>query len=430
MNRIHRRGFLGAALAAPTLPVLDLARAAAVSRSLASDDRAPEAVASDESAWREIQTAFTVDRSLVNLNNGGVSPAPRFVQAAMDRHLAYTNELPSHHLWRVLEPQREAVRQRLARAWGVDAEEVGITRNASEGLQICQLGFDLKPGDEVLATDQDYPRMLTTFRQRERREGIVLKTFPIPVPSTKPDAIVALYEERITPRTRLILVCHVVNLTGQTLPVREVVELGRRHGIPTIVDGAHGFAHLDFKLSDLDCDYYATSLHKWLFAPIGTGLLYVRRERIPGLWPMMAAEPAQDGDIRKFEQIGTHPEAAALAIGEALTFHEGIGPANKLARLLYLRDRWARRLVEHERVSLNTSLEPGLAGGIANVHVAGVDTGALAAWLWETRKIYTIGIGHPDVDGLRVSPSVYTTLEELDRFCEAIEHVLAHGLPD
>jgi selenocysteine lyase/cysteine desulfurase len=258
----------------------------------------------------------------------------------------------------------------------------------------------------------------------------VLKTFPIPVPSKKPDAIVRLYEERITPRTRLLLVCQVVNLTGQILPVREIVALGRRHGIPTIVDGAHGFAHLDFKLSDLDCDYYATSLHKWLFAPIGTGLLYVRRELIPGLWPMMAAEAAQDHDIRKFEQIGTHPEAGALAIGEALTFHEGIGPRNKLARLLYLRDRWARRLDEHDRVSLNTSLVPAFAGGFANVHVAGLDTGALASWLWETRKIYTIAIGHPDVDGLRVSPSVYTTLEEIDRFCEAIEHVLAHGLPD
>jgi selenocysteine lyase/cysteine desulfurase len=428
MTRLHRRGFLGAALAAPTLPVLHLPRAAAVRLSL--DDREPADLARDESAWSEVQRAFTVDRSLVNLNNGGVSPAPAYVQDAMDRHLAYTNELPSHHLWHVLEPQREGVRLRLARAWGVDAEEVAITRNASEGLQICQFGFDLQPGDEVLATDQDYPRMLATFRQRARREGIALVTFPIPVPCEDPAAIVRAYEERITPRTKLLLVCQVINLTGQVLPVREVVALGRRHGIPTVVDGAHGFAHLDFRLPDLDCDYYATSLHKWLFAPIGTGLLYVRRERIPELWPLMAADETLDADVRKFEQIGTHPEANPLAIAEALTFHEGIGARNKEARLVYLRDRWARRLAEHDRVMLNTSLAPGLAGGIANVHVEGIDTGMLASWLWREHKIYTIAIGHPDADGLRVSPSVYTTLEEVDRFSEAVEHALAHGLPE
>jgi len=428
--RIHRRGFLGAALAAPALPTLDLARAAAVGRTLAADDREPVDVARDELAWREVQTAFTVDRSLVNLNNGGVSPAPRFVQDAMDRRLAYTNELPSHHLWRVLEPQREHVRTRLARAWGVDAEEIAITRNASEGLQICQFGFDLEPGDRVLTTDQDYPRMLATFRQRAAREGIVLDTFPLPVPSEDPAEIVRRFEERITPRTKLLLCCHVINLTGQVLPVKEIVAMARRHGVPTIIDGAHGFAHFDFKLSDLDCDYYATSLHKWLFAPIGTGLLYVRRERIGDLWPLMAADDSLKDDIRKFEQIGTHPEAGPLAIGEALTFHEGIGPKNKEARLLYLRDRWAKRLREHDRVHLNTSLAPGFAGGIANVRVDGLDTRELARWLWTERGIYTIGIGHPDADGLRVSPSVYTTLEEIDRFAEAVEHALEHGLPE
>jgi selenocysteine lyase/cysteine desulfurase len=255
----------------------------------------------------------------------------------MKRHLDVSNEAPAYSLWQVLEPGREGVRARLAQTFGADPEELAITRNASEGLQICQLGFDLARGDEVLATDQDYPRMLTTFRQREQREGIVLKTFPIPTPCEDPQEIVRRYEAEITPRTRMILVSHVVFLTGQVLPVAEVVALGRRHGIPVIVDGAHALAHLDFRLADLDCDYYASSLHKWLFAPHGTGLLYVRRERIPGLWPLMAARAEQAADIRKFEEIGTHPAANALAIAEALVFHETLFAGNKRSKLEWLR---------------------------------------------------------------------------------------------
>ncbi len=389
----------------------------------------PEEVALDEAYWSEIAKAFTVDRSLVNLNNGGVSPSPQFVQAAMKRHLDYSNTLPAYTMWRVLEPQREGVRQRLAEQWDVDGEEIALTRNASESLQICQFGFDLAPGDEVLTTLQDYPRMVTTFRQRERREGIKLVQFPIPTPCEDPAEIVRLFEEHVTERTKLILVCHMINLTGQILPVKEVVALGRRRGIPVIVDGAHALAHFDFKLSDLDCDYYATSLHKWLCAPHGTGLLYVRKDRIKDLWPLMAADDKLDEDIRKFEEIGTHPAANYLAIGEALTFHQGIGAKRKEARLTYLRDRWAKRLLEHDRVRLNTSLKPGFACGIANVTVDGLDNGELAAWLWKERKILTVAINHDEVQGIRVSPNVYTTLEEIDRFCDAVEHAIEHGLP-
>jgi selenocysteine lyase/cysteine desulfurase len=391
--------------------------------------RRAEAATDEEDYWAEIGRAYTVDRSIVNLNNGGVSPSPGYVQEAMGQHLAFSNEAPAYTMWRVLEPRRESVRERLARAWGVDREEIALTRNASEGLQICQLGFDLEPGDEVLTTTQDYPRMITTFEQRERREGIVLKQFPIPTPAEDPAEIVRLFEENITERTRLMLVSHVIFLTGQVLPVKEVVALGRRRGIPVIVDGAHAFAHIDFTLAELDCDYYATSLHKWLCAPHGTGLLYVRKSRIEGLWPLMAAAERQDADIRKFEEIGTHPAANTLAIAEALTFHQGIGAQRKLARLVALREHWAERLLAHERVRLHTSRRPGLAGAIANVEIEGVDPGALTNWLWDRHRILVVAIKHDDFQGLRVSPNVYTQKEELDRFCEAMEHVLAHGLP-
>jgi isopenicillin-N epimerase len=394
----------------------------------AGEARSPEEAARDETLWREVQQAFTVDRSLVNLNNGGVSPSPAVVQEAMQRYLAYSNEAPVYTMWRVLEPQKEGLRQRLARSFGCDAEEMAITRNASEGLQICQFGFDLEPGDEVLTTDQDYPRMLTTFDQRVRREGIVVKTFPVPVPAEDPAEIVRLFEERITDRTRLILMCHVINITGQILPVKPVVEMARRRGIPVIVDGAHAFAHFDFTLDDLECDYYATSLHKWLFAPFGTGFLYVRKEKIPDLWPLMASAEHQTGDIRKFEEIGTHPCPNYLAIGAALTFHQGIGPARKEARLVHLRDTWARELLGEDRVSLNTSLEPGFAAGIANVAVDGIEPGDLASWLFREHRIIVTPIGHPDCRGLRISPSVYTTMEELERFVEAMRRAVREGI--
>ncbi|MFN0058266.1 MAG: aminotransferase class V-fold PLP-dependent enzyme [Planctomycetota bacterium] len=386
-------------------------------------------VATDETFWRHAQEAFSVDRSLLNLNNGGVSPAPLMVQRAMQRHLDYANSAPSYALWEVLEPQREGVRARLARVFGANTEEIAITRNASEGLETCQLGFDFAPGDEVLATEHDYPRMITTFQQRERRNGIKLVQFPIPVPCEDPAEIVSRYAAHITPRTRMILVSHSVFLTGQILPVREVVALGRQRGIPVIVDGAHSFAHFAFTRDSLDCDYFSTSLHKWMFAPHGTGMLYVRSERIGDLWPLMAAPETRRTNIRKFEEIGTHPAANALAIGEAITFHEGLGIERKEARLRYLRDTWARRLLASPRVRLNTSLDPRFSCGIANVHIDGIDHEALRKHLWLKHKIIVVAITTADCLGLRVTPSVYTTLSELDRFCEAVEVVLRDGLP-
>ncbi|MFG0331004.1 MAG: aminotransferase class V-fold PLP-dependent enzyme [Phycisphaerales bacterium] len=405
-------------------------RLRSICETIASTATAPDDAVDDEPFWGLVAQAFTVDRSLVNLNNGGVSPSPRFVQDAMKRHLDFSNQAPPYTMWKVLEPQREAVRSRLARAWKVSPEEIALTRNASEGLQILQFGFDLKPGDEVLTTNQDYPRMINTFKQRERRDGIVLRQFSIPIPAEDPSEIVSRFEHHITPRTRLILMCHMINLTGQILPVREITEMARRHGIPVLVDGAHSLAHFDFGLDELGCDYFATSLHKWLFAPHGTGLLFVRHERIAGLWPLMAAPDSMDEDIRKFEEIGTHPAANALAIAEALTFHESLGAARKAARLRYLRRYWTSRAREVDRVRLHTSDHDAYACGIATVQVEGLDSGKLSDWLWNEHRILTTPIKHDEFEGIRVSPSVYTTLEELDRFGDSLVTAARNGIPD
>lgn len=429
---INRRDFLhsivgAAAVARPALRDDGLARI--LSATSAIGDRSPESVAEDEDFWFAVQQAFTVNRTLIHLNNGGVCPSPKVVQDAMKRYLDYSNQATSYHMWRHLEPEVEGVRIRLARAFGCDTEEMAITRNASESLEICQFGIDLAPGDEVLTTGQDYPRMLTTWEQRVRRDGIVVKkvTFPAPPPSMQ--YLIDQIESGITSRTKVILFCHITNLSGQIFPVREICRMARERGIETIVDGAHAFAHFPFKRDDLECDYYGTSLHKWLLAPHGTGFLYVKRDKIEKLWPLMAAPESMNANIRKFEEIGTHPAANHNAIGEALTFHNGIGAERKAARLRYLRDRWMRRLEGQPGVVLHTSFDPEMSCGLANVGIAGINPGDLSAHLWNTQKIIVTPIGHEACPGIRVTPNVYTMLDEIDRFAEAMEDVIQHGIP-
>ena len=389
----------------------------------------PEGVAADESFWREIQNAFTVDRTLINLNNGGVSPSPRVVQEAMRRYLEFSNHAPTYSMWQVLEPQIETVRQRLAGLFGCDPEEMAITRNASEALETCLLGLNLKSGDEALTTVQDYPRMLTALRQRERREGIKINFIEFPIPPASQDDLYSRFENAITPRTRVILISHVTFTSGQVFPVKRICQLGRSRGIEVVVDGAHAFAHFPYTHADLDCDYYGTSLHKWLMAPHGTGFLFVRKSKIPGLWPLMAAEKSQDGNIRKFEEIGTHPAANHNAIAEAITFNEGIGIGRKAARLRHLRDRWARRLMQNPRVRVLTPLDPAQSCGLATFSVDGVDHGKLGQHLWNKHRIIVTPIEYANCKGIRVTPNVYTTLREVDLFCEAVEEVLRNGLP-
>ncbi|MFH0989299.1 MAG: aminotransferase class V-fold PLP-dependent enzyme [bacterium] len=388
-----------------------------------------DATASDEDFWVDIQKSFSVSRSIINLNNGGVSPSPRLVTEAFVRYTWQQEDVTAYTMWQILEPQSETVRTGLAEIFGCDREEIAITRNASESLEICLMGLNLKSGDEILTTTQDYPRMLTTLRQRELREGISLKMIKIPIAPKHLEEITKEFDKAITPRTKVILLSHVINLTGQVIPVKEICDLAKPKGIEVIVDGAHSFAHFDFKQKDINCDYYGTSLHKWLFAPKGTGLLFVKKEKIEQLWPLMAAEKKQANDIRKFEEIGTHPAAPRLAIGEAILFHNAIGAKRKEERLRYLSRYWMNKLKDLSNVRFNTSWEPNQSCGIANIEIVGVDPGKLAAYLMDKHKIFTVPIIHDEFKGLRITPSVYTALYELDRFCGVMETVSKKGLP-
>jgi selenocysteine lyase/cysteine desulfurase len=384
--------------------------------------------AQDEDFWRQIQQAFTLDRNVVNFNNGGCSPSPRVVQEVMRRQLEISNQAPSYFMWRQLEPEIESVRGRLAKTFGVDAEEIAITRNASESLENVLFGLDLEDGDEVVTTLLDYPRMITTLQQRERREGIKLIQVALPTLPKSMDELVRPIEAALTARTRFILISHVSFQNGQIFPVEAICEMGRRHGVPVVVDGAHAFAQFPFKQSDLRCDFYGVSLHKWLMAPIGTGFLYVKRERIKDVWSLMASSKEQTDNIRKFEEIGTHPAANHNAIGEALTFHEMLTPERKEARFRYLRSRWVDRIKDHPKVQFQTNLDPRHSCALTTVGIDGIKEGDLAGWLLTKHSIVVTSISTELVKGIRVTPNIYSTVDEIDRLAGALETALQKGI--
>ena len=428
-----RRDFLHGALGALAVPVLPGFRADAVRRLERATERGglPDGPGdpADESYWAEVRRAFDLDDTLVNLNNGGVCPAPMPVLEAMIRDLRFSNVLPVEHMWRLLQPRMESVRRELAREFGCDPEEIAVVRNASEAMETLILGLELRRGDEVVVTTQNYPRMLTAWDQRVRRDGIVLRRVTFAVPPRDPREIADRVLAAVTPRTRAIELPHITNLTGQILPITEIVRRARERGIPVFVDGAHAFAHFPFGRDALGCDFYGTSLHKWLLAPIGTGFLHVRRARIGDIWPLMAAPASMDRDIRKFEEIGTHPQANFNAIAVALSFHRGIGAERKAARLRWLRDRWARALAAaSDRVRIRTPLDdPAQAGAIGFFSVDGMNHAKLGSWLHDKWRIVSTPIVMDEFDGVRVTPNVYTSARECDLLVEAVTQAIRTG---
>ena len=434
MNNIDRRHFLTSAGKGLGLMALSSAAVASLFENVKAAGRSIEYLshieaAADEDYWTTIQQAFSVTRGIINLNNGGVSPSPRMVTEAFVRYTWQQEDATAYTMWQILEPQSETIRTGLAEIFGCDAEEIAITRNASESLEILLMGMDLRSGDEILTTTQDYPRMLTTLRQRELREGLKLNLIKIPIAPENVDDIAAAFEKAVTPKTKLILISHQINLTGQINPVKKVCEMARAHGIEAIVDGAHSFAQFDFKRDDLGCDYFGTSLHKWIYAPKGTGMLYVRKEKIPKVWALMASEDRNKNDIRKYEEIGTHSAAMRLAIGEAILFHNAIGPKRKEERLRYLSRYWMNNLKTIPKVGFNTSFDPKQSCAIANFRIDGIDPVALGGYLMSKHRIFTTPIVHDEFTGIRITPNVYTTLWELDRFSNVVADIAKKGLP-
>ena len=377
-------------------------------------------LATEEDFWYYIQQSFTVTPSLINLNNGGVSPAPKTVQEAMKRYYDYSNEAPSYYMWRILDQGREPLRKNLAKLSGCDAEEIAINRNSSEGLETAIFGLQLKAGDEIVAAKQDYPNMVNAYKQRELRDGIKMVWINLELPSEDENYLVNQYVNAFTSKTKVVHITHIINWNGQIIPVKKIANEAHKRGIEVVVDGAHSFAHFDFKIPDLDADYFASSLHKWLYAPIGSGMLYVRKSKIQNLYPLFASgEPLKD-DIRKFEALGTRPFFIEQAISKALDFHEMIGSERKEKRLHYLKNYWFDKVKDIPKVKLHTSFNPKWGCAIGNVSVDGKKPEELDSFLLSNYKVHTVGINWENIHSVRVTPNVYTTTNNLDVLVEGI----------
>jgi len=423
----NRRSFLRGSAAG--VGVLAGAGGSALERVLAAGRAtaglSPEQVAANEDFWFEVQQAFTEDRNIINLNNGTIQNGLRMVQEAVRRHIEFSSNAGWHSMT-VLNKEIESCRRRLASHLGCDPEELVICRGGTEAGQIPIMGLDLKRGDEVVITNQDYPRLLSAWRQRERRDGIVLKMVPLPAPPVPLDQFYRLVEQQVTPRTKLIHVCHMTHWTGQLAPVRRITDMAHPRGIEVLVDGAHGFMHLPFKLADLGCDYYTASLHKWLMAPPGNGLVRIPKDRISKIWPLTPPWTDDPNNIRRFEDVGTRTPANRIAIAEAITFNEGIGLERKSARIRYLKERWANRLRTLPRVRFYSSLEPADSCGVATFGIEGIDMAKLTEQLLDKWGIVVSLMKHPEglIDGIRIVVNVSLSAREIDYFAEVMEGII------
>ena len=383
----------------------------------------PVQAAEDEDYWSVIQQAFTVNPNIINFNNGGVSPSPKVVQDAVERYNRFSNEAPSYFMWRILDQGREPLREKLAELGGCSSEEIAINRNATEALNTVIYGLDLEKGDEVIGTKQDYPNMIHAWRQRSLREGIQYTQLSFDFPIEEDESIIRAFENAITPRTKLLHITHVINWVGQILPVKKICAMAHRKGVEVLVDGAHSFGLLDFKIPDLQCDYFGTSLHKFLSAPIGSGMLWINKEKIEKIWPLLCNEKPRSRDIRKFETLGTRSFPIEQGIGEAINFHNGIGSKRKEERIRYLKNHWAARAKNIPGVKIHTSLKPSYSCAICGVSVDGMTSGELDTALFTNYKIHCTNINWENISVVRITPHVYTTLKDVEKLARALEEI-------
>ncbi|HMU10931.1 MAG TPA: aminotransferase class V-fold PLP-dependent enzyme [Ferruginibacter sp.] len=381
----------------------------------------PPQLATDEEFWYYVQQSYTIAPNFINLNNGGVAPAPKVVADAMKRNYDFCNEGPSYFMWRIIDQGREPLRKNLAQLAGCDKEEIALHRNASEALETVIFGLDLKAGDEVVLSKQDYPNMIGAWKQREKREGIKLVWINLELPSEDEAYMVKQYTDAFTSKTKVVQITHMINWIGQKIPVRKIADAAKKKNIDVLVDGAHTFAQFDFLIPELNCDYFGTSLHKWLGAPIGTGLLYVRKEKIKNIWPLFGAGEKEEDDIRKFEHLGTRPFFIEEATDKAIDFYDMIGAKRKEERLLYLKNYWMSKVKDIPKVKIHTSFKKEYGCAIGLVSVEGKKPSELDSYLWANYKIHVVGIEWENISGVRITPNVYTSTKNLDRLVEGIE---------
>jgi len=378
-------------------------------------DFAPNELARNEKFWSDIRAQFGLSNEWINLNNGGVSPSPIIVQEAVESLNRKTNEIPSRFLWSTLNKQRGESRKVLAGLLGADPQEVAIQRNATEALENIVFGLPLEQGDEVILSERDYPSVVNAWKQRARRDKIELKWVNLDFPIDNPKKIIRKYKRLMSPKTKLVHITHINNYNGQIFPVAQIAKIAKSQGIEVLVDAAHSFGNLDFKVKDLHCDYLGTSLHKWMMGPIGTGLLYVEKSKIQKIWPLFAHPIKHDEKITKFEHLGTRALGLEIAIIQATTFQEKLGLEKKWARLQYLKDYCLKELQKQNRIKMFSTSNPQYASGIVTIELKDKSNKELYQALARA-KIHLGRITQGNINGMRISPHIYTSIEELDRF--------------
>ena len=383
----------------------------------------PAELAARDDFWSELRTRYLVPSEFIHLEHGYYSMQSQPVLERYLQHIRDVNALSSRYMRTVQYPNKARVQARLAALAGCTPDELIITRNTTESLDTVISGFDWKAGDEAVMAVHDYGAMLDQFALMARRWGIVNKKVTVPLDPQSDDEVVQVYANAITPRTKLLMVCHLINITGQVLPVRKICDMAHARGVPVMVDGAHAFAQLDFRIPDLDCDFYGASLHKWLGTPLGAGILYVKPAAVEKLWPLYGDEGFAAADIRKLNHTGTHPVATDLAIEDAIAFHESIGIQRKQERLRWLQQYWTTKVRGVPRVQLFTPSDPSRTGAIANVGIDGMKPGDLATALMERYKIFTVAIDTAGVAGVRITPQLFTSTQELDVLVRALKEL-------
>jgi selenocysteine lyase/cysteine desulfurase len=373
-----------------------------------------DASTTDDDFWNYIRESYTISPNLINLNNGGVAPQPKIVQDAHIRYYQYCNEAPSYYMWRILDAGREALRAKLGDLAGVSPDELAINRNATEGLNNIIFGLNLKAGDEVVLSKYDYPNMANAWKQREKREGIKLVWIEIPQPFEDDASVVELYKKAITSKTKIVHITHLINWSGNIVPVKAIADMAHGKGCEVIVDAAHSFGHTDFKIEDTGADYMATSLHKWLGAPFGSGLMYIKKDKIKNIWPALSSAEPESGDIRKFESIGTRSMASEMAIGAAVDFHNAIGAKRKEARLRFLKNYWVEKTKDLPKAKIYTSSKPEYSCALAVIGFDGWKASDIENYLYEKHKIHVVSIIHEKINGIRITPNVYTSIKDLE----------------
>lgn len=386
---------------------------------------APDQLARDEAFWATIRGKYRLKPDYINLENGYYSMQAEEVLDAFIAKVRDINLSASYYMRTRQFDDKLAVRRRLAAMAGCSADELIITRNTTESLDTVIAGYDWKPGDEAIMARQDYGAMLDMFGLQAKRHGMVNRIVSLPIDPKSDAEIVELYANAITPRTKLLMVAHMVNISGQILPVRKIADMAHLKGVDVMVDGAHAFAQLDFAIPALGGDYYGASLHKWLGTPLGAGLLYVRADKIAGLWPIYGDAGAADTDIRKLNHTGTHPVHTDLAIMNAIDFHESIGTVRKEARLRYLQNYWTDKVRGMPRIVLNTPTDRHRSCAIANVGIEGLKPGELAKTLLDRYRVWTVAIDTANIQGVRITPQVFITPADLDRFVLALRELAA-----